>query len=100
MNWIAAHPFALLAFSWVMAAVISTMPALPAGTGFFGTWIYHVMQFIGANMDKMPHSMQMQNVTSLDKMPHGESPLTWAAAQQWASETQTTTTAAATPVKP
>lgn len=59
MNWISAHPFAVIISGWIGAAIISTMPPLPPGSGYFATWGYHVLQFLGANLDKMPGHNQM-----------------------------------------
>ena len=60
MNWISAHPFVLVISGWIGAAIISTMPPLPPRSGYFATWGYHVLQFLGANLDKMPGHFQME----------------------------------------
>jgi Na+-transporting NADH:ubiquinone oxidoreductase subunit NqrC len=58
ISFIAAHPVVILylAAGWFVAAVISCMPPLPEGKGFFTRWAYSVAQVVGASLDKVSHA--------------------------------------------
>lgn len=54
-NFIMQHPVVILylATGWFVAAIISAMPPLKEGAGFFATWAYNVAQIVGASLDKV-----------------------------------------------
>lgn len=59
-NFIVQHPVVILylAGGWFLAAIISAMPPLPEGKGFFIRWAYNVAQIIGASLDKVSRAAQ------------------------------------------
>jgi hypothetical protein len=54
-DFILKHPVVILylAAGWFVAALISAMPPLPNGSGFFVTWAYNIAQIVGASLDKV-----------------------------------------------
>lgn len=60
VNFIIQHPVVILylAGAWFVAAIISAMPPLKQGAGFFTTWAYNVAQIVGASLDKVGHAAQ------------------------------------------
>ena len=60
IDFVLQHPVVILylAAGWFLAAVISAMPPLPEGRGFFTRWAYNVAQIVGASLDKVGHAAQ------------------------------------------
>jgi hypothetical protein len=60
LKFVLDHPVVILylAAGWFVAAIISAMPPLPEGQGFFIRWAYNVAQIIGASLDKVGHAAQ------------------------------------------
>jgi hypothetical protein len=60
IQYLIQHPVVILylAAGWFVAAIISAMPPLPEGRGFFTRWAYDVAQIIGASLDKVGHAAQ------------------------------------------
>ena len=68
-HWINTHGFLVALALWGIAGIISCAPALPPNSGFFATWAYKVMQFIGASFDKMAHNSPYgQRLDSLEQV--------------------------------
>lgn len=63
VNFIVQHPVVILylAAGWFVAALISAMPPLPSGSGFFATWAYNIAQIVGASLDKVGKAAQQTN---------------------------------------
>ena len=55
IQFVVQHPIVILylAAGWFTASIISAMPPLKEGAGFFATWAYNVAQIIGASLDKV-----------------------------------------------
>ncbi len=53
MVWINAHGFLLMVCGYLFALIVSGMPPLPPGSGFFKTWLYNIFQILGASADKV-----------------------------------------------
>jgi hypothetical protein len=48
-----AHQTAImLTLAWLFSAAMSTMPPLSSKAGFWGTWLYKLLQAIAANFNK------------------------------------------------
>lgn len=58
MNFIATHGLLIAAGGWAFSMIISAMPPLPTGAGFFGRWAYGIIQVAAANADKIPGHAQ------------------------------------------
>jgi hypothetical protein len=63
INFIVQHPIVILylAAGWFVAALISAMPPLPQGSGFFATWAYNIAQIVGASLDKVGTAAKQTN---------------------------------------
>ncbi len=53
MHWAESHGFELLVAAFIFSMVTSVMPPLPAGQGFWSTWLYNVVQVFGANLNNL-----------------------------------------------
>jgi hypothetical protein len=59
LKFVVEHPVAtlvaalILFFCWLLASLISVMPPLPEGAGFFLQWAYNGAQIFGASLDKV-----------------------------------------------
>lgn len=52
LNWINTHGIEAIFIAFAFASIISTIPPLPVGSGFWTTWLYKTLQLLGANLDK------------------------------------------------
>ncbi len=59
--WVEHHGGEAIAICWIFSSVISVMPPLPEGSGFFRTWIYRILQMISGSLDKLVRSTPFGN---------------------------------------
>jgi hypothetical protein len=74
MDWINSHGMILLAGAYILSLIISGMPPLPTGAGFYRTWAYNALQILGASADKIvKHGPKFQQLeqTKVATAPDG-----------------------------
>lgn len=56
LNWINTHGIEAIFIAFVFASVISAIPPLPPNASWWATWLYKILQVLGASLDKAVNS--------------------------------------------
>ncbi len=88
MHWAESHGFELLVAAFIFSMVTSVMPPLPAGQGFWSTWLYNIIQIFGANLGNLvkhtPAGTRLETLvgTSIETLANGDKTVTELATQK------------------